>query len=497
MASVSLARARQPRRGTAAQQARLDKGMTQAQAIAALTRLALRHGVAPPSKETLKRRLSSWENNPVVPEPQYRMLLRELSGRTDAELGFNTDIIDTGDGHEDALTEIRARLARSQGVDGALLDELDQHTHRLRLLDRRFGAASVLDQITSHINLVRQLITHTVLSRHRRGLARILADASALAGWQALDTGAIMRAWLHFDLARSSGQEAGDAAVYAHALGEQSYALADVERYPDASALLEEAASFPSLPLLMRSWLAAAQAEMRAYLGDREAALHGFDQAEELLPADCDDPAMPYLALNITHLSRWRGHGLALLGGTGSNHLPHQRTGAAQPRICARRMRPACRLSPRHARQRGTSRSPQTRPDRKTARRADRLRAKPPPRHAFDQAPLTSRTRGIQQPNQRTGTGDLAPFDQTANIGQRHPAHHPVLYGVRSLPDLDGVPGKIDLVRGVHQPRHRLKRCEKPQILRAPTGLLHRLPTSGLLASFTIVDDATGRLPTP
>ena len=96
MASVSPVRARQPRRGTAVQQARLDKDMTQAQAIAALTRLASRHGIALPSSETLKRRLSSWENNPIVPEPQYRMLLRELYGRTDAELGFNTDIIVDG-----------------------------------------------------------------------------------------------------------------------------------------------------------------------------------------------------------------------------------------------------------------------------------------------------------------------------------------------------------------------------------------------------------------
>ena len=95
-------------------------------------------------------------------------------------------------------------------MDGALLEELDQHTHQLRLLDRTFGATSVLDQITSHISLVRQLMTHTVLSRDRRALARIVADASALAGWQALDTAAIMRAWQHFDLARSAGQEADD-----------------------------------------------------------------------------------------------------------------------------------------------------------------------------------------------------------------------------------------------------------------------------------------------
>jgi tetratricopeptide (TPR) repeat protein len=311
MASVSPARARQPPSRTLLQGARFEKGITQAQAIATFTQLAKDHGVAVPAA-SLKRMFSRWENNPVVPDPQYRMLLRELYGRTDAELGFPAD--DTGAGHEDALTEIRARLARSQGVDGALLARLDAQTHQLRLLDRRLGAASVLDQITSHISLVRQLMTHTVLSRDRRALARIIADASALAGWQALDTAAIMRAWQHFDLARSAGQEAGAGSVYAHALGEQSYALADIGKYPDALALLEEAASVPLLPPLMRCWLAAAHADMRAYLGDRDAARRGFDQAEHLLPADCDDPTLPYLSLNTAHLTRWRGHGLALLG---------------------------------------------------------------------------------------------------------------------------------------------------------------------------------------
>ena len=56
--------------------------------------------------------------------------------------------------------------------------------------------------------------------------------------------------------------------------------------------------------------------------GDRDAARRGFDNAEHLLPADSDDPTMPYLSLSITHLVRWRGHGLALLRSR-SHRLPH------------------------------------------------------------------------------------------------------------------------------------------------------------------------------
>ena len=64
----------------------------------------------------------------------------------------------------------------------------------------------------------------------------------------------------------------------------------------------------------MRSWLAAAHAEMCAHTGDHHGALIRFDQADALLPDDSIDPTMPYLSLDRTHLTRWRGHGLAILG---------------------------------------------------------------------------------------------------------------------------------------------------------------------------------------
>ncbi len=314
MSSVSAATARTPAAGVALRQARRDKDMRQAQVVAALIRLAPKHGINVPARASLIQLLSRWENGHAVPSPEYRTLLRHVYGRTDAELGFTGENTDSDGGHAEALTEIQARLARSQGVDGALLAALNSHTHHLRLLDRRLGAAAVLDQISSHIGVVRDLMAHTVLSRDRHALAAIVADAAALAGWQALDTGAVMRAWQHYDLARSTGREANEPAVYAHALGEQSYALADMGHHDQALALIEEAQAVPLLPPLMRCWLTAAHAEMHAYLGDGDGARRGFDQAHTLLPEHHDDPAMPYLSLNTTHLTRWRGHGLAILG---------------------------------------------------------------------------------------------------------------------------------------------------------------------------------------
>ena len=250
MGTTSTATMPMPAAPTALQQARLDLGLTQSQVIDHPTRLARRRGIALPSHESIRSRLSAWENGRATPDSVYASLLRTLYGRTDAELGFisRDNVTRPAHSHDEAMMEIRARLACSSGVDGDLIARLDRHTHELRLLDRRLGAATILDQISAHITTVRQLMMHTIHTKDRQALARIIADAAALAGWQALDTGATIRAWQYFDMARGCGYEAGDPAVLAHALGEQSFALSDLGHHRDAVALLDEASAVPRIP---------------------------------------------------------------------------------------------------------------------------------------------------------------------------------------------------------------------------------------------------------
>jgi hypothetical protein len=73
----------------------------------------------------------------------------------------------------------------------------------------------------------------------------------------------------------------------------------------------QQAAS--TVPKLMETWLAAAQAEMATATGDADAARTALDQASGLLPAEPDNP-LPYLVLSESHLARWRGNCLARLG---------------------------------------------------------------------------------------------------------------------------------------------------------------------------------------
>src|SRR6476659_2918325 len=122
--------------------ARRDRDWSQTRLIAELQRVALRRGIALPSLETLKSRVSRWENGHSVPDEFYRQLLREAFGMDDHELGFS---LDADEPLAAAVDELHLRLAFSKATDGALLDALRAQTEAIRLQDREFGAGLLLE----------------------------------------------------------------------------------------------------------------------------------------------------------------------------------------------------------------------------------------------------------------------------------------------------------------------------------------------------------------
>ena len=114
---------------------------------------------------------------------------------------------------------------------------------------------------------------------------------------------------------RHGAPQSESPALLSHAMGEQTFALTDKGHPALAVELVRAAQTQPAaLSPLLRSWLRVAEAEACAAAGlDSEClrALHGADQ---LLPMNYAKPELPFLALDATHLVRWRGHCLARLG---------------------------------------------------------------------------------------------------------------------------------------------------------------------------------------
>lgn len=300
---------------TRLQAARKDRGWSQTKLISLMRARARAGGDELPSDDNLKTMLSRWENGHVAPNALYSRLLREVTGLTDVELGFTRPPDDpiTPPVHT-AHDELVAGLEIARHIDVEHVAALQAQTDAFRRLDRPLGAPRLLEQVRGHIAGTQHLLTHSLLGAQRRPLARVLADAAALAGWQALDVGAPAQSWAHFETAKAAGREAEDACLLAHATGEQAYVLLELGRVGDAVELVRHAAERGSrLPRDMRAWLKAAEAEMLAASGNDLASLRAIEKASTLL---APEPAgvLPYLAIEEVHLTRWHGNVLARIG---------------------------------------------------------------------------------------------------------------------------------------------------------------------------------------
>ncbi|NDL60972.1 hypothetical protein [Phytoactinopolyspora mesophila] len=223
---------------------------------------------------------------------------------------------------QNGAAELADRLKASVVVDGQLIELFESQTQSLRLLDRQLGAARLLAQTEAHIVQMTELLRYSLPGGHRSALGAAIAEAAALAGWQALDLGDPAGAWRHHETAKAAAYESGNVVILAHVTAQQAYALLDAEQHEHALPLVTQAltAARGKVPNLLWSWLSAVQAEAAAARGEEQQTRQAIDRAADVLPSDPVDPELPFVVLDEVHLMRWRGHCLARLGSAEAVH---------------------------------------------------------------------------------------------------------------------------------------------------------------------------------
>lgn len=289
-----------------------ERGWTRSRLVLELRTAARRRNVQLPSDDSLKRMIREWAAGRRGLSEFYADLLSSIfadfqAGQASAkQLGENAGEID----------ELQHRLSASLAVDDELVSLLEAQTQSYRLLDRKLGAARLLTQTEAHIQQMSDLLTFSLPGQTRANLAAAVAEAAALAGWQALDLGNPTTAWTHHEMAKAAAREAGNPAVLAHVTAQQAIILLELDKPADAHALvrhaLEEGGT--KVPNLLRSWLLASEAETLAAGGHDTQARRALELASGLLPSDPVDPELPFIVLDEVHLKRWAGHCLARLG---------------------------------------------------------------------------------------------------------------------------------------------------------------------------------------
>jgi tetratricopeptide (TPR) repeat protein len=212
--------------------------------------------------------------------------------------------------------ELLRQISSARYVDSAVIQVLQGETDAIRLLDRRLGVPAVAAKLEAHIAQLQASLSHSLSPARREHLAQVLADAAALAGWQAVDMGRLPAAWNYFELA-TAAREARNDALLAFAAGEQAYVLLDLGQ--PAQALEKVRAvhdhARDTIPGQLRCWLYAAEAEMAAAAREQGDCRTALDLAASEISRPQSD-ALPYLALDPAHLARWRGNCLVQFGDT-------------------------------------------------------------------------------------------------------------------------------------------------------------------------------------
>lgn len=296
--------------------ARTARGWSQDRLIREIERYARQHLTDVASTASLRVYVSEWENGRRPISERYASILRPLLGITNAEL--HGEVARSEPPSVDGYADLVDRIESAQNVSSTLVKTLMDQTELLRTVDRQMGASGLVDQMTGHLATLEDALTFAVLPDTRRPVARALAGAATLAAWQALDAGAVERAWRNYELGKRAAQEANEPMYVAHAMAEQAYVLCDAGRPEMGLELVRDAlhvGGTRSSPRL-RAWLHSAEAELCAINRRPEECRRALDEAVKHLPGGSEDrdPDMLSIFLNAGHLERWRGHSLALIG---------------------------------------------------------------------------------------------------------------------------------------------------------------------------------------
>ncbi|MFJ6543201.1 XRE family transcriptional regulator [Streptomyces sp. NPDC091385] len=300
--------------------ARTARGWSQERLVREIEQFARRNLTDVASTASLRVYVSEWENGKRTISDRYAAILRQLLGLTDGELRDTAPSSGplpaptTADGYEELLNRIDA----AGSVGESMVKAFNDQTELLRTMDRQRGAAGLVDQMAGHLTSLEDALNFAVLPTARRPVALALAGASTLAAWQAIDSGAVERAWRHYELAKRAARDAEAPMYLAHAMAEQAYVLCEAGRPALGVDLVRDAQRTVgrSGSARLHAWLYAAEAELCAHAGMADDCRRALDAALASIPPASEDrdPDMLSIFLNDAHLARWRGNVLALLG---------------------------------------------------------------------------------------------------------------------------------------------------------------------------------------
>lgn len=293
---------------------------SQLRAAIALEEVAMRYGLAVPSRESLLRMVKGWERGDHQPSDFYRslwsmvynvperVLFAELPPSTLSVLGLGLVAVEAG---EDAGGQPMRR--REVLVSGSLFGslafvgpaqplhvgmtevrEVSSAARSLQRWDRQFGGGVPYQAAVGFVDSAMRLVRGTYTERTGRALLPAVADLCAVTGWITHDIGQTRQALGYFSLGVQVAQQGQDSAVAARLLSDMARVNADLGNPMQSIELLQLArhVSQSHTSALVAAKLHSLEAKTYAILGRADECVRAIHEAERWLAdgANADQP---------------------------------------------------------------------------------------------------------------------------------------------------------------------------------------------------------------
>ena len=264
--------------------ARLQRDWSQTQLIAAMKRAAPGLRVRLPEVESLRTNIRRWENDHIVPGPEYRKLFRAVYAMTDDELGFPSPDL------AEALTITTALTLSREGLAyfGTLLDA---HIKADNLIGGR-RVLGFVEQEARELNLA----VREARGQLRPDVLTMAVRFHELTGWLRQDSGRHTAAMAATDRACDLATEIRDPLLRAYLLMRKSNIATDASE-PHLGAALADAAlaAAPGAPARLRAVILRQKANAHAALADVSGCSAAIEQSfDAIQDADAADSLASY-----------------------------------------------------------------------------------------------------------------------------------------------------------------------------------------------------------
>jgi transcriptional regulator with XRE-family HTH domain len=277
ISSASAPNRRRPNERLRAQ--RLRRAWSLEDVARKLVELAVALGERPPGVNATM--VGRWERGEHTPRPPYPRLLCLLFDASPETLG----LADPETAVVEELHLVGGRRAeRPLHLSEETVRNLETMTAAYRRMYHTVGAHDLIDGIAEHVRTTRGFWRRTTDPQLGPSLAGITSEAAMLAGRMSFfDLGRPSEAEPYYQTALAAAEGAGDRALQAVVLGNQSFIPRNRGDFEDALRLLRQAKSLTSDQPTVRSWATALEA--MTYLWARQPAksLAAMEQAEALL----------------------------------------------------------------------------------------------------------------------------------------------------------------------------------------------------------------------